>query len=132
MGHKTHQVWCATAAARRPGRAGRAAPGKGEGTNEASGSAGGLEWRGRGGDQAGHGGREELLGYLRRPPDPAAPLLLSVLPGVLPQLPSAVAALAHRGHLHRVAGGLRTLHPLRGNGRRACFGRVLGPTLLEL
>lgn len=84
-------------------------------------------------DACGHGGRDELLGYLRRPPVPAAPLLLTVLPRVRPQLGSAVAALAHRRHLRRVASGLRTLHPVRGKGwcspvagiRRR---RVLGPT----
>lgn len=69
----------------------------------------------------GYGGREELLGYLRRPRGAAASLLFAVLPRVRPQLGSAVAALAHRRHLRRVAGGLRTLHPVRGKGRRSAL-----------
>lgn len=66
--------------------------------------------------RAGHGRRAELLRYLRRPPGPAASLLLPILPGVLPQLPSALVALTHRCHQHRVVSGLRTVHCLRGNG----------------
>lgn len=66
-----------------------------------------------------HGGREELLRYLRRPPCPAAPLLLTVLPRIRPLLGSAVAVVAHRCHLCGVAGGLRALHPVRGKGRRS-------------
>ena len=70
----------------------------------------GRAWGGR----AGHGGRAKLLRYLRRPPGLAPPILLPFLPGVLPQLPSDLFALAHRCHLHRLAGGLRTLHTLWG------------------
>lgn len=110
-------------------------PGSGSRAGERT-LAGGLERPGPAGRRRlGHGGRAELLGYLRWPPGPAAPLLLPVLPGVLPQLPSAFVALAHRCHLRRVASGLRTLHPLRGNGQSAPsrgpsrglgFGRVFG------
>lgn len=103
---------------------GVAAPPPGSGSEPARGRGREAGEGGRGGGLAGcvppgHGGRAELLGHLRRPPGPAAPLLLPVLPRVLPQLPAALAALAHRCHLLRVAGGLRTLHPLRGNGRAA-------------
>lgn len=72
-----------------------------------------------------HGGREDLFGYLWRPPGLAAPLPFTVLPRVRPQLGSAVAVLAHRCHLRGVAGGLRALHPVRGKGRPA---QVLGLT----
>uniref|UniRef100_A0A9L0JTH7 Phosphatidylinositol glycan anchor biosynthesis class H n=1 Tax=Equus asinus TaxID=9793 RepID=A0A9L0JTH7_EQUAS len=77
-----------------------------------------------------HGGRAELLGYLRRSPGSAAPLLLPILPGVLRQLPSAFVALAHRCHLHRVASGLRTLHPVRGLLGYLHFVKIDQETLL--
>lgn len=67
----------------------------------------GRTWGGR----AGHGGRAKLLRYLRQPPGLTADTTSYCLEFCL-SCPPDLFALAHRCHLHRVAGRLRTLHTL--------------------
>ena len=81
------------------------------------------------GRRTGPGGRAELLRHLRRPSGLAPPILLAFLPRVLPQLPSDLVALAHRCHLHRVAGGLRTLRALWGKAGLGVGGSGLEGSL---